>query len=95
MLRIVVVAALLGAALYGVRDAHVLERSHLLSSCAPVAAAAAPDASWLACRAGRLDGYPDLRTDSCTYSSERAEHQYWLCPAEVVSERAPADVREP
>jgi hypothetical protein len=95
MVRILVVAAVAAAALYLVRHEHVLERARLLSSCAPAQVAAQPDADWLACRAGRLDGFPNLRGDSCTFSSERGGLQYWLCPAELVSGRSADEVREP
>ena len=60
MFRILLVAAAAAATLSLVRHEHELERTRLLSPYAPAQLPAQPGADWLACRADRLDGLPNL-----------------------------------
>ena len=59
----------------------VLQRVGLTSSCA-VLRGANGGAQLESCRAGWLDGYPNLSSHGCT-SVDQADHtQLWSCPAQ-------------
>ena len=73
-----------------VKDGRILVRAGLVGTCSTVAAPADPQASWEACRAGRLDGRPDLTRRSCTTHGIRSGLEYWRCPAPVSTERVPS-----
>jgi hypothetical protein len=88
MVKIALVAALIAAALHGVRNERVLERAGLFGSCTAVSGAAAQAGGWMACRSGRLSGYPDLSRDSCTRGGTNAKIVYWRCPSQIVAIRA-------
>ena len=90
MVKIALVAALLAATLHGVKHERVFERAGLFGSCSAVATAPSEPAGWMACRSGRLSGYPDLSHDSCTLGGTRASIVYWRCPAQLVASRAAA-----
>ena len=67
-----------------VKDGWVLRRTGLIGSCAVYANS--PDGSQQErCRAGSLDGHPDLSGKGCTKNGVIAGYQYWLCPAAVAS----------
>lgn len=89
MFRTAVVAALIAFALYGAREERVLERAGLFGSCTPIQTLA-DDSQWLACSPGYLTGFPDLRTDACTYATARDDVELWHCPARVVASRTAA-----
>jgi hypothetical protein len=89
MVKVALVAALIAATLQGVKHERVLERAGLFGSCSAVTTTAA-DAGWMACRPGRLSGYPDLSHDSCTQGGTRAKIVYWRCPAQLVASRTDA-----
>jgi hypothetical protein len=90
MLKTVLAAALVAAALQGVREERVLERTGLVGSCSAVTASPSDPGGWMACRSGRLSGYPDLSRDSCKLGGTRASIVYWRCPADPVASRAAA-----
>jgi hypothetical protein len=94
MIRVVLVAALVAAALYGVRSQRVLERAGLFGSCSAVASVPS-DQGWMACRSGRLSGYPSLAHDACKHVGDRDGLAYWRCPTRLVSSRAAADRPSP
>ena len=54
MVKLALLAAVVAAALYGVREERVLEEAGLLGSCDVVQTAAPADGQWLACRNGRV-----------------------------------------
>lgn len=87
MVKIALAAALIAAALHGVKSERVLERAGLFGSCSAVAGAASDTGGWMACSAGRLSGYPDLSRDSCKLGGTRERIVYWRCPSELVSSR--------
>ncbi|HXH87400.1 MAG TPA: hypothetical protein VNI55_02180 [Gaiellaceae bacterium] len=87
MVKIALAAALIAAALHGVKSERVLERAGLFGSCSAVAGAASDAGGWMACTSGRLSGYPDLSHDSCTLGGTREQVVYWRCPDELVSSR--------
>jgi hypothetical protein len=85
MLKILLVTAALAGAMFAVKDGRVLARAGLLGSCSAVAAPAGDPAAWQECRAGRLEGRPDLSRRSCTSEGVVAEVEYWRCPARIVA----------
>jgi hypothetical protein len=47
------------------------------------------DGSELAqCRAGKLEGMPDLSHRGCQSLTQNAQHQYWRCPASLAVSEA-------
>jgi hypothetical protein len=85
MLRILLVAVVLAGAMFAVKEGRVLARAGLVGSCSTVAAPAGDTAEWEACRAGRLEGRPDLSRKSCTSEQVVGDLEYWRCPAPVVA----------
>jgi hypothetical protein len=83
MLRVFIAAALVVAALVAVKDGRVLTRAGLVGSCSAVAAPAGQAGVWEACRAGKLEGRPDLSRHSCVSAGVRRGLEYWRCPAPV------------
>ncbi len=81
LLRVVLVAALVAALMVAVKDGRVLRHAGLTGSCSSVATPAGQSGSWKACRAGRLEGRPDLSRDSCTSVERVGPLEYWRCPA--------------
>lgn len=84
MLRIVVAAALIAAALAAVKQERLLERAGLLGSCSAVAVPG-DDGEWRACRPGALSGYPDLSLKDCEPRGARGGVRWWRCPAPIGS----------
>jgi hypothetical protein len=84
--KIALATAVVVAAMFAAKETTVLKRAGLLSSCSAVAARAADEGSWLACRAGRLDGRPDLSLKSCTSRGLARDVEYWACPAGISTE---------
>ena len=85
MSRVIVAAVLVFAGMFAVKDGHALQRVGILSSCAGVRAPAGDTAHWQACRAGKLDGRPDLRRRSCTSAGVMGGREFWRCPANVAT----------
>jgi hypothetical protein len=81
--RFFLVAALVAAAMFMIKDDSVLERHGLLGSCAAVAPPAGQDGDWHACKKGRLSGAPDLSLKSCTKAGFVGVVEYWRCPAPI------------
>ena len=89
LLKIAIAAAVVVAAMLVAKETTVLQRTGLLSSCSAVAAQGANETSWQACRAGKLDGRPDLSRKSCTARGIVGEVEYWRCPAGISTELNP------
>ncbi len=87
MLRIVMVAALALVAVSAAGGADLLERTHIVGRCAPIVAPAGEEGSWLACRAGVLEGRPDLSLKSCDRRGLVHDLELWRCPAPVSASR--------
>ena len=81
MLRVLIAAALIVAALTFVKDQRVLQRSGLLGYCTSYAPAGSGE--WRACHTGKLSGAPDLTRSSCTVGRHVGSVDYWRCPAKV------------
>ena len=85
MFRIVVVAALIVAVMATIKDGRTLEETGLLSSCKPVATPLGYNGYWEACRAGKLEGRPNLSRRSCVSQGIAQQVEYWSCPSRIAS----------
>jgi hypothetical protein len=83
MFRMFVVAALVVAVMVAIKDGRVLEEAGLTGSCTAVAAPRGQQGFWEACRAGKLEGSPDLTRHSCSAEGASAGIQYWRCPTRL------------
>ena len=85
MFRIFFAAALIVAAMVVIKDGRALERTGLLSSCQVVATPAGQTGYWEACRAGKLEGHPNLTRRSCVSHGIADRLEYWRCPSPIGS----------
>ncbi len=70
-----------------IKDGRVLRVAGLTGSCSVVQTFT--DGSELAqCRAGKLEGMPDLSHRGCQSLTQNAQHQYWRCPASLAVSEA-------
>lgn len=96
MIRFALVALVVAAALWGVREHRLLEDAGLFGSCTAVETTAPSESrsesqsesQWLACRPGRLTDAPDLTRDACVHTGTQLDVAYWRCPAPLVASRA-------
>jgi hypothetical protein len=85
--RVFVAAVLIVVAMVLVKDGRVLRGLGLTGSCTVVAGA--PDgAQSVQCKAGKLEGWPDLSGRGCSRAGARGGLEYWHCPAALVSSPA-------
>jgi hypothetical protein len=89
LLKILVAGALLIGVMAVIRDGRVLRDAGLLSHCSPVAVNGQADPTLLGCSKGRLDGWPDMTSQSCNLIAVHPSREYWRCAAPVVSSRTP------
>lgn len=82
MLRIAAVGAVLIALLIAVKDHRVLERSHVVGSCAKIGERF-DGSEWRACVPGRLTGRPGLTLAGCTDLGRRDVAEIWHCPTRL------------
>ena len=87
MFKVGITIVAIAAALVAARQSNALERAQLLSSCSEVAAPAGEEGTVMACRAGRLDGKPDLSLKSCHSRGVSGSFEYWSCPTRISSGR--------
>ena len=85
LLRVVVFAALAVALMIGVRDGKILKTTGLTGSCV-VARTNADGTQLEACRAGKLQGKPDLSATGCKDVGSQGPYEYWHCPAAVAAQ---------
>jgi hypothetical protein len=81
LLRIFLIAALIGTGLFVAKEERVFERAGLVGHCQPVQAPPGAEGAWYACYEGVMTGYPNLVGDSCNRSGRRPKIEYWRCPA--------------
>ena len=82
MKGIVAVAVCIVAFMVVLKDGRVLQSAGLTGSCAHVAQTA-DGAEFEACKAGKLEGLPDLTKRGCKAAGTKGVLQYWRCPADV------------
>ena len=87
MIKVGITVVAIAAALVAAKQSNALERAQLLSACSEVAAPAGEERSFLACRAGKLDGMPDLSLKSCRSRGMSGSFKYWSCPSRISSGR--------
>jgi hypothetical protein len=76
---IVVVAVCIVAVMVAVKDGRVLRTTGMTASC-NVVAQNADGSQVAACRAGRLEGAPDLTHRGCAAAGTSGGTVYWRCP---------------
>jgi hypothetical protein len=81
LLRILLIAALIGTGLFVAKEEHVFERAGLVGHCQAAQAPPGAEGQWYACYEGVMTGYPNLVQDSCDRSGRRPGIEYWRCPA--------------
>jgi hypothetical protein len=89
LLKILFVGAVLIGAMAAIRDGRVLKDAGLLSKCSPVYVNGKSEPTTMSCSKGRLDGFPNLTSKSCSLISVHPSRQYWRCAAPIVSSQAP------
>ena len=85
MIRIFAVAVCIAAAMFAVKDGRLLEKAGLTGSCSQIPTPRGQTGFWEACRAGKLEGQPDLGRRSCTHAGASGEVAYWRCPTRIES----------
>jgi hypothetical protein len=85
LVKIVLIAALVGVGLFVAKEERLFERAGLAGYCTAVQAPPGRDGHWQACVEGALTGYPNLVQDSCTREGRSPGVEYWRCPAALVS----------
>jgi hypothetical protein len=88
MLRALVAGVFIVMAMVVVKDGRALERAGLLGTCHSIPTPAGHTGYWHACRAGRLDGRPDLSLRPCAAKEKHGSMQYWRCPTPLGSDRS-------
>jgi hypothetical protein len=81
--RVLAVCVLIVALMVGLKNGTLLRKAGLTGSCAVVQTSA--DAQVNACRAGKLEGRPNLSKHSCVSTGMKGTYEYWRCPASVVA----------
>ena len=89
LLKILVVGAVLISLMAVIRDGRVLRDAGLLSRCNAVTVDGKADPTLLSCSKGRLDGWPDMTSQSCNLIAVHPNREYWRCAAPVVSSQTP------
>jgi hypothetical protein len=89
LLKIIVIGALLVGLMAVIRDGRVLKDAGLLSNCNAVTVDGKQEPTVLSCSKGRLDGWPDMSSQSCNLVAVHPNREYWHCAAPVVSSQTP------
>lgn len=87
LMRVWIVAILIVAAMVGVKQGWLLRNSGLTGSCRLVSSAA-DGSSLTACRAGKLEGAPNLASHGCVLVNQPGSLNYWRCSAPIVASQA-------
>ena len=85
MVRIVAVGAVLVAVMVAIRDHRLLQRTHVVGSCATVVEVT-DGSEWRSCVAGRLTDRPGLSLAGCTDYGLYLNAEYLHCPASLASD---------
>lgn len=87
LLRVVVFAALVAAALGVVQQKQVLQNAGLFGHCSAIATPAGQTGFWHECLAGKLTGAPGLSRGSCVRIQHAASRDVWRCPTALESNK--------
>ncbi len=83
-IRLAIFASLVIALMVGIRDGSLLKVGGLTGTCSTTYTSL--DGTALeACRAGKLEGFPDLSKHGCTNVGERGKAEYWSCPGTLTA----------
>lgn len=85
MFKTAIIVVLGLALLVTMRDGRALRDTGLIASCSAVSAPAGQEGHWEACRAGKLEGRPNLKRQSCESIGTASGIEYWRCPSAVES----------
>jgi hypothetical protein len=89
LLRIVLVTAAIAAGMGMVKDGRVLSQAGIVATCSTVATPVGQSGVWHACKAGKLEGRHDLTRSSCVSQGTARGLEYWRCPVQIETDRAP------
>ena len=81
---IFVTAACILALMGAIKDGRLPRYAGLTATCR-VAQHDKDGSQLVACRAGALEGRPNLTRQSCSAAGTTGTYQYWRCPAEIAS----------
>ena len=88
MFRGLLAVAFVVALMVVIKDGRALERTGIFSSCSAVPAPVGQTGFWEACRAGKLEGRPNLTRRSCAPHGTYGAVEYWRCPSPVKTARS-------
>jgi hypothetical protein len=88
VVRILIVAAMIAAALVTVRQQHVLQNAGLIGYCEEVPTPVRQTGVWHECRPGKLTGTPGLSLASCARISRGPDRDLWRCLTPLESNHA-------
>lgn len=80
LIRIILTGTCIFAAMVAVKDGRVLRSTGLTATCS-VVQHGVEGSELAACRAGKLEGRPDLHRRGCLDAGTVGVYQYWRCPA--------------
>ena len=83
MRMIILTAVLIVAGLAYAKQENYFARAGIVHQCKQIGTPVGEDGSWVACRQGIVDGYPDLALDSCDRKGRGNEREFWRCPTEL------------
>jgi len=85
MFRGLVVVALILTVMVTIKDGRAFRETGLVASCSAVEAPIGQAGYWEACRAGKLEGRPNLGRRSCKSAGLVHNLEYWQCPSRLES----------
>ncbi len=80
LLRVVIFAAVIAAALAVVQQKQVLQNAHLTGYCTRIATPTGGTGVWHECRSGSITGMAGLSRGSCVRVSHASARDVWRCP---------------
>ena len=89
MIRAAVIIGLILTSMVAIKDGRALKHVGVLSSCSGMEAPPGDDGFWTACRAGTLEGRPNLTRNACDPRGVVGDVEYWRCAAPLGSGRRP------
>ena len=85
LVRIILIAALIGAGLVFAKEQRLFERAGLVGYCQIVRAPPGEEGEWQGCHEGLMTGFPSLNQKSCTLKSRSTGMEFWRCPVTLAS----------
>ena len=88
LVKIVLIAALIGAGLVFAKEQRVFEKAGLVGYCQVVQAPPGRDGEWHGCHEGLITGFPSLMQGSCSIESRTTSMEFWRCPVALSSRQS-------